>query len=136
MNAREQRITFLLDQIETMLARSERLVGRHLPRWRRALGAVPAACLLRRVRELMDEVNALRGYPRPAETLLGIGRDGWRLFQFVLGVLNAWAAIDSASKAQWFSMIASVVWVCLTACWTLPYKPPRYINRIDKKETS
>jgi hypothetical protein len=133
MNARDQRIAYLLDQIETLLDRSGRLVGPHLPRWRRVLGAIPAAYLLRRVSGMMDEVNALHGQPRPAEKWLGVGRNGWLFWQFVIGVENAWSAIDAASQAHWVRMTVSGVCVFVTAFWRLPYKPPRYLNQIEKE---
>ena len=99
------------------------------------LGALPATLLLRRVSDMMDEVNALRGQPRPAEKWLGMGRDGWQFWQFVAGVLNAWSAINAASETRWIGMTVSVVCVFATTLWRLPYKPPRYLNKIDK-ETS
>ena len=133
MNARQQRIDFLLDRIETLLDRSGRLVARHLPLWRRVLGALPATVLLRRVSDMMDEVNALRGQPRPTEKWLGMGRDGWQFWQFVAGVLNAWSAINAASETRWIGMTVSVVCVFATTLWRLPYKPPRYLNKIDKE---
>ena len=133
MNAREQRIAYLLDRIETLLDRSGRLVSPHLPRWRRVLGAIPAAYLVRRVSAMMDEVNALAGRPRPAEKWLGVGRNGWLFWQFVIGVDNAWSAINAASQGHWVVMTVSVVCLFLTACWRLPYKPPRYLNKTEKE---
>jgi hypothetical protein len=126
MDDKQRQIITLLNQVQTLLEESERIAGPHLPYWRRMLGAFRSSRLLHRVGDLLAQVDELQGRPRHAEKLFGVGRDGWRVFQFVIGVLNAWSAIDSAYKAQWFSMTASVICIALTALWRLPYKPPRH----------
>jgi hypothetical protein len=125
MSERRQRIKLLLDRIEVLLAKAEAYDRPGTPRWRRFLWAYPRFLILNRVTNLLAEVAALDGKPQPAEKWLGMGRSGWLRMQFFFGVLNAWAAIDSAAKAHWIGAAVSFICVIVTAHWRLPYKPPR-----------
>lgn len=122
---RDQRVKALLDEIERLLEQSKRATDERLPRWRRILGAHRSAVLLRRASELMDEIDAIKGNPRPAEKWLGFGRKGWARWQFGVGVCNAWGAVDSLVKHQW--LFAAISGVCIIVCahWRLPYEPPK-----------
>lgn len=122
---RQQRIKLLMDRAEAFVERAQEYRNPAQPRWRRVIGVYRAAMALRRAVDLMDEVAALSGRPRPAEKWLGMGRAGWQRAQFALGVVNAWSGIDSAMKGQWFLASVSFVCVIVTAHWRLPYKPPR-----------
>jgi hypothetical protein len=132
MNERRERIKLLLDQAEVLIERSRQASDPNLPRWRRVLGAYRSSLAIRRASDLMAEIDALNGNPRPAEKWLGFGRKGWLWFQFGLGVLNAWSGIDSVMKGQWFFAAMSFVCVIVTAHWRLPYAPPKWARQTTK----
>lgn len=125
---RQPRINLLLDRVEVLLAQAHAYSQPHAPRWRRVFNGYRRLMILARVEDLMSEVDALKGKPRPAQKWLGMGRNGWRCAQFSMGVLNAWSGIDSAWEGHWFGAVVSFVCVIVTAHWRLPYKPPRHIE--------
>jgi hypothetical protein len=125
MNDQDARISALLNRVQRLSAKARSLSGEHLPIWRRVMNYHKSVRIINRAADLLYEVDAIQGKPRPAQIWLGMGRRGIMRLQWLLGIMNAYAMIGSFHKGQYIAGTVSALCILVTALWRLPYAPPK-----------
>lgn len=124
-NAREALI--LMARAEAMAEEARALSDPNLHWLRRRLNTNRAYNLICEAEELSDRACILvgvRATSRLQPKRLGpFGRAGWQRFQWAVGIINAYGAIDALYNGHWVLAAISVLCVIVCALWVLPYKP-------------
>lgn len=119
-----KRICALLTRTRRLIGKANALTGQHLPPWRRVLNWRKGNRLINRAAELLYEVDAIQGKPRPAQIWLGMGRRGIVRLQWTIGILNAYTMVNGIADERYISATVSAVCLLVTTTWRLPYAPP------------